>query len=153
MSTILSEIETLYRSHPRADVTSTVTSLLLTILTAPQSLLDTFVILHAGFVAALYRLIGLDFGAYVIQTLIERFDVAYKTEQKECVNLVAFLSELYNFGVVGAGLVYDLVRMFMEDLNEFGTELLLKVIQSIYPSRNLVDEILVNSYDKTILLH
>ena len=47
---------------------------------------------------------------------------------------MAFLSELYNFGVVGAGLVYDLVRMFMEDLNEFGTELLLKVTQSIYPS-------------------
>jgi len=134
MSTILSEIETLYRSHPRANVTSTLTTLLLTILTAPQSLLDTFVILHAGFVAALYRLIGLDFGAYVIQTLIERFDIAHKMEQKECVNLVAFLSELYNFGVVGAGLVYDLVRMFMEDLNEFGTELLLKMIQSIIPS-------------------
>lgn len=134
MSTILTEIEGLYRTHPRANVTSTLTSLLLTILAAPQSLLDTFVILHAGFVAALYRLIGLDFGAYIVQTLIEQFDDAYNRKQKEGVNLVGFLSELYNFGVVGAGLVYDLVRMFMEDLSEFSTELLLKVIQSITPS-------------------
>jgi len=130
MSTILSEIESLYRIHPRANVSSTLTSLLLTILTAPQSLLDTFVILHAGFVASLYRFIGLDFGAYLVQTLIERFDEACTAERKECVNFVGFLSELYNFGVVGAGLVYDLVRMFMEDLNEFATELLLKIIQS-----------------------
>ena len=73
-----------------------------------------------------------------MQTLIERFDDAYNGKQKECVNLVGFLTELYNFGVVGAGLVYDLVRMFMEDLSEFSTELLLKVIQSIAPSESLL---------------
>ena len=70
MSTILTEIELLYRNNPRATVSSTLASLLLTILSAQQSLLDTFVILHAGFVAALYRLIGLDFGAYLVQTLV-----------------------------------------------------------------------------------
>ena len=133
MATILSEIENLYRTNPRATVTSALTSLLLTILTATQSLLDTFVILHAGFVAALYRLIGLDFGAHLVQTLVEQLDIAYKSQQKECINLIGFLSELYNFGVVGAALIYDLVRLFMEDLGEFATELLLKVIQSISP--------------------
>jgi nucleolar MIF4G domain-containing protein 1 len=131
MSTILSEIENLYRTHPRAHVTSTVTSLLLTILTAQQSLLDTFVILHAGFIAALYRLIGIDFGAYLVQTLIEQFDKVYKNQGKDCLNLVVFLSELYNFGVVGATLVYDLIRMFLENLDGFDTELLLKIVQSM----------------------
>jgi nucleolar MIF4G domain-containing protein 1 len=134
MSTILSEIENLYRTHPRAHVTSTLTSLLLNILTAQQSLLDTFVILHAGFVAALYRLIGIDFGAYLVQTLIEQFDKVYKNQGKDCLNLVVFLSELYNFGVVGATLVYDLIRMFLENLDEFDTELLLKIVQSICSS-------------------
>ena len=107
------------------------TSLLLTILMAQQSLLDTFVILHAGFVAALYRLIGNDFGAYVLQTLIEQFDKVYQNEGKDAINLVVFLTELYNFGVVGADLVYDLIRMFLENLNEFDTELLLKIVQSM----------------------
>jgi nucleolar MIF4G domain-containing protein 1 len=130
MSTILTEIESLYRTHPRANVTSTLTALLLTILSAQQTLLDTFVILHAGFVAALYRLIGTDFGAHLIQTLVERFDEVRKDSGKESTNLVTFLSELYNFGVVGAGLIYDLIRIFLEELNETDTELLLKVVQS-----------------------
>jgi nucleolar MIF4G domain-containing protein 1 len=131
MSTILFEIESLYRTHPRANVTSTLTTLLLTSLSAQQSLLDTFVILHAGFVAALYRLIGVDFGASLVQTLVERFDQIYQNEGKDCLNLLVFLSELYNFGVVGAVLIYDLIRVFLEKLNEFDTELLLKVVQSI----------------------
>lgn len=135
MSTILSEIEGLYRSHPRASVTSTITNLLVTILSVQQSLLDTFVILHAGFVAALYRLIGIDFGAHLVQTLVERFDLAYKNDGKDGLNIVIFLSELYNFGVIGAGLVYDLIKMFLETMHELDTELLLKIIQSMTPLR------------------
>lgn len=150
MATILTEIEALYRTHPRGSVSSILTSLLLTILSAQQSLLDTFVILHAGFVAALYRLIGIDFGAYLVQTLVERFDEVYPSCGKEGANLIVFLSELYNFGMVGAGLIYDIIRMFLENMNEFDTELLLKVVQSTTP-KLIVDQIRDNSYDKMIL--
>ena len=130
MATILSEIEGLYRTHPRANVTSTLTALLLAILSAEQSLLETFVILHAGFVAALYRIMGTDFCAYLVQTLVEQFDEAHRKSGKESINLVSFLSELYNFGVVGAGLIYDLIRLFLANLSEVDTELLLKIVQS-----------------------
>jgi nucleolar MIF4G domain-containing protein 1 len=130
MATILTEIENLYRSHPRAEVTSALTSLLLIILTAPQTLLDTFVILHAGFVGALYRLIGIDFAAHLVQTIVEQFDRVYSEAGKDGINLMVFLSELYNFGVVGCGLIYDFIRMFLEPLGEYDTELLLKVIQN-----------------------
>lgn len=131
MSTILADIEGLYRNQPRANVTSVLTNLILSVLTAQQSLLDTFVILHAGFVAALYRLIGIDFAAYLVQTLVERFDDMYRSKDKNGINLVVFLSELYSFGVVGPGLMYDLITMFLEDLDEFSTEALLKIVQSI----------------------
>jgi nucleolar MIF4G domain-containing protein 1 len=151
MATILTEIESLYRSHPRAHITSTLTTLLLTILSSQQSLIDTFVILHAGFVAALYRLIGLDFGAYLVQTLVERFDKVYEMQGKDGINLLVFLSELYNFGVVGAGLIYDLIRIFLENMSEFDTELLLKIVQSMV-LLNVTNEILDNSYDKMIPL-
>jgi nucleolar MIF4G domain-containing protein 1 len=87
--------------------------------------------LHAGFVTALYRLIGIDFGAFLVQTLIEQFDKVFENEGKDSINLVVFLTELYNFGVVGATLVYDLIRMFLENLNELDTELLLKIVQSM----------------------
>ena len=130
MSTIISEIEGLYRTNPRADVTSILTSILLNLLAAQHTLFDTFVILHAGFVAALYRVVGLDLAAYLVQTLVERFDALYGEEGKDSVNMVVFLSELYNFGVVGAGLVFDFIRMFLGRLDEFDTEVLLKIIQN-----------------------
>ena len=130
MATILSEIEGLYRTHPRANVTSSLTTLLLTILSAEQSLLETFVILHAGFVAALYRVMGTDFCAYLVQTLVEEFEKVHHKSGKESINLVGFVTELYNFGVIGAGLIYDLVRLFLESLSEVDTELLLKILQS-----------------------
>ena len=133
MSTILSEIERLYRSHPRADVTSILTNILLNLLAAQHVLLDTFVILHAGFVAALYRVVGLDFGAHLVQTLVERFDALYGNGRKDAVNLVLFLSELYTFGVVGPALLFDFVRMFLQRLDEVDTEMLLKVVQSLVP--------------------
>jgi nucleolar MIF4G domain-containing protein 1 len=151
MSTIVSEIEGLYRSHPRADVSSILTDILLNLLSAQHTLLDTFVILHAGFVAALYRIIGLDFGAYLVQTLVERFDALYGKEGKDALNLVVFLSELYNFGVVGAGLVFDLIRMFLERLDEFDTEMLLKIVQSSFHDFRCADrQIRVSNYDKMI---
>jgi len=65
-----------------------------------------------------------------VQTLIERFDSVYPESGKDGINLIVFLSELYNFGVVGAGLIYDLIRMFLERVSEYDTELLLKVVQS-----------------------
>ena len=99
-------------------------------------------ILHAGFVAALYRIMGTDFCAFLVQTLVERFESIHHKSGKENTNLVAFLSELYNFGVVGAGLIYDLIRLFLETLNEIDTELLLKIIQSKQSCRwNKVDAI------------
>lgn len=130
MSTIISEIEGLYRTNPRAGVTSILTSILLSLLAAQHVLLDTFVILHAGFVAALYRVVGLDFGAYLVQTLVEKFDALYGEEGKDSLNLVVFLSELYNFGVIGAGLVFDFIRIFLERLDEFDAEVLLKIVQN-----------------------
>ena len=81
--------------------------------------------------AALFRIVGLDFAAHLVQTLIEQFDQIYIKQGKDCLNLVIFLSELYNFGVVGAALVYDLIRVFLDKLSDFDTELLLKVVQSI----------------------
>jgi len=128
---MLSEIEQLYRAYPRANVTTTITDLLLTILSAKESLLDTFAILHAGLVAALYRIVGIDFVAQIVQTLVEKFDKVYPSQERAGVNLIVFLSELYNFGVIGSGLMYDLIKMFLDKLTEFDTELLLKIIQSI----------------------
>ncbi|KAI5846467.1 hypothetical protein DFP73DRAFT_623875, partial [Morchella snyderi] len=136
---ILGEIEALYRSNPRGHVTATLSDLFITIACDPSSLMDTFMILHAGLVAGLYKLIGIDFGAHVVQRIVENFDVHYQKTNgienpalgtKECTNLMSFLAELYNFQVVGCGLVFDFIRLFLGEITELNTELLLKIVRN-----------------------
>ena len=137
---IVFEMEQLYRHNPRHHVTSTLTDIILASVCGRSTLLDTFMILHAGLIAALYKITGTDFGAHVTQRIVEEFDKSYtqskgedaNTIGKECSNLISLLSELYNFQVIGCTLMFDFVRMFLKDITELNTELLLKVVRSMF---------------------
>ncbi|KAL4819300.1 hypothetical protein BDW67DRAFT_194188 [Aspergillus spinulosporus] len=134
---ILAEFEKLYREYPRQNVTSTLITLLFGLICERSALQDTFIILHAGFIAAVYKVMGMDFGAEVVQKIVETFDAGGddrgKFEGKEMINLISLLSQLYNFHVVGSTLVFDYIRLFLQDINEDNTELLLKVIRNSGP--------------------
>ncbi|KAJ5668221.1 uncharacterized protein N7477_006791 [Penicillium maclennaniae] len=134
---IVGEFEKLYRDYPRQNVTSTLINLLMGMICERAVLQDTFMVLHAGFIAALYKLIGIDFGAELVQHVVEILDAGAdergKFEGKEIVNLVSLLSQLYNFHVIGSTLIFDYIRLFLGDINETNTELLLKVIRNCGP--------------------
>lgn len=144
---ILGEIEKLYRENPRQHVTSTLVDVLLISVCEPTSLPDTLIILPAGFIAAVYKVIGTDFGAQIIQRIVELFDEHYTRAtfiqdssvtasaetSKETSNLVMLLSELYNFQVVGSNLMFDYIKLFLEKLSELNAELLLKIIRTSGP--------------------
>ncbi|KAL6237664.1 hypothetical protein BDW75DRAFT_203325 [Aspergillus navahoensis] len=134
---ILAEFEKLYREYPRQNVTSTLVTLLFGLICERSALQDTFIILHAGFIAAVYKIMGMDFGAEIVQKIVETFDAGGdergKFEGKETVNLISLLSQLYNFHVIGSTLVFDYIRLFLQDINEDNTELLLKVIRNSGP--------------------
>lgn len=134
---ILAEFEKLYRDYPRQHVTSTIITLLMGLICERSALQDTFLILHAGFIAALYKIIGMDFGAEVVQKVVEAFDAngdeRGEFEGKEQINLISLLSQLYNFHVVGSPLVFDYIRSFLQEITESNTELLLKIIRSMLP--------------------
>jgi nucleolar MIF4G domain-containing protein 1 len=97
-----------------------------------------FIILHAGFIAAVYKVMGMAFGAELVQKMVETFDNGYDSKKgdegtfkgKEAVNLMSLLSQLYNVSVIGSALVFDYVRLFLTDINEPNTELLLKIVKS-----------------------
>ena len=135
--TILSEVEKLYQSAARQDVTATLTDLLLGLFCDPSALQSTFVILHAAFVAAAYKIIGTDFGAEIVSELVERLDDFYpsfnSTSGKQAVNLISMISHLYTFHVIGSRLVFDYVRLFLEEMSEANTELLLRVVRDVGP--------------------
>ncbi|CAG8578533.1 11348_t:CDS:10 [Ambispora leptoticha] len=158
IESIVTSVENLYQKYRRHDVTATITNLVLNIISSKSNLLDQFVTLYATFIAALYKINGIDFCAHFVQTLIEEFEKFHSkysnnnnlskkrdtvknnqddntTESageigKECTNLVLLISALYNFQVVSCVLIYDLVRLFIKDLTELNVELLLKVIKS-----------------------
>lgn len=133
---ILAEFEKLYRDYPRQHVTSTLISLLMGLICERSALQDTFLILHAGFIAALYKVIGMDFGAELVQKVVETFDAGGdergQFEGKEHINLMALLSQMYNFHVIGSPLVFDYIRLFLQEITEANTELLLKIIKSMF---------------------
>lgn len=139
---LLGEIEKLYRVNARQHMTSTLIDLLLTSVCEPTTLPDTLIILPAGFIAAIYKIIGTDFGAQVIQRVVELFDEHYARvasvnqsssapipDSKETTNLIALLSEMYNFQVLGSNLIFDYIKLFLDTLSELNAELLLKIVR------------------------
>ncbi|KAJ5624059.1 hypothetical protein N7510_000368 [Penicillium lagena] len=134
---IVSEFEKLYRDYPRQHVTSTIIDLLMGLICEKSALQDTFLVLHAGFIAALYRIMGMDVGAEIVQKIVETLDAdgadSGKFEGKEFINLVSLLSQMYNFHVIGSPLIFDYIRLFLQEITETNTELLLKVIRNSGP--------------------
>lgn len=134
---ILNEVERMYQSNARQDITSTLIDLLLALFSDRSSLQSTFVILHASFIAAVYKVLGIDFGAEFVSKLVERLD-SYAdsksdTPGKESNNLVSLLSYLFTFNVINSTLVFDYLRLFLEELNETNTELVLRIVRDCGP--------------------
>ncbi|KAG8954229.1 suppressor of glycerol defect [Tulasnella sp. 424] len=138
-----------------ADVTATLTDLVITSISSHSSLLDTFVVLHAALVASLHKILGVDFAAFFVQSVVDEYEKQYNIavtsagasevdgeltgdaggeliKGKEASNLLVLLAELYTFQVVSCVLMYDIIREFLSgDLSEFEVELFLKLLKSI----------------------
>ena len=133
---ILKEIENIYDSNPRQDVTSTLIDLLLARFCDPAILQATFVLLHAALCSAIYKVIGADFGAELLARLVERFSQYHNdpsTTSKEALNLVSLLSHLFTFHVTSSTLVYSHINLLLSPLSESNTELLLRIIRDCGP--------------------
>ncbi|PIA17329.1 ARM repeat-containing protein, partial [Coemansia reversa NRRL 1564] len=148
---ILLQIENQYQKYPRHYVTDVLTSLILQAIRSRIHMLDTILYVNAAVVGAVYRAVGLEPVAHLVQTLMVEFEQRFAdglaeskckrdhdsaddeegelTIGKECQNLCAFIAELYNFQVISCQLVYDVIRLCVKDINEFTAELLLKLIR------------------------
>jgi nucleolar MIF4G domain-containing protein 1 len=130
---ILQSLEDLYTRNPRQHVTSSLIELLVGLVSDPSILNDTFLILHAGFAEAVYKIIGTDFGAQLLEKIvgfIDRFRSSSATDGKQTLNLLAFLSCLYNFQLAGSAILFDYIRLLLDELTETNTELLLRIIRT-----------------------
>ncbi|KAJ8110267.1 hypothetical protein OPT61_g6842 [Boeremia exigua] len=135
--TILKDIEKIYATNPRGYVNTTLINLLIDMLSDPSALLESFIILHAGFIAAIYKVIGPDFGAQIVERIVAEFDKHYQPNKdgagKHTTNLMSVVSELYTFQVIGSNIVFDYIRFFLDELSEINTELLLRIVRAAGP--------------------
>ncbi|KAH7349114.1 hypothetical protein BKA66DRAFT_576007 [Pyrenochaeta sp. MPI-SDFR-AT-0127] len=135
--TILRDIESIYQTNPRGYVNNTLVDLLIGMLSDPSVLLDTFLNLHAGFIAAIYKVIGPDFGAQMVERIVSEIDIHYQPNMdgtgKQTTNLISVVAELYTFQVIGSNIVFDYIRFFLEELTEINTELLLRIVRAAGP--------------------
>jgi nucleolar MIF4G domain-containing protein 1 len=133
---ILAEVESVYQTNPRQDVSTVLIDLLITLFCNKSALQNTFVILHAAFATAVYKVIGVDFGAELLSRLLDKFDTHHSNVDstgKEALNLLSLLSNLFTFNIVRSPIVFDHIRLLLADLCETNTELLLRLIRDCGP--------------------
>ncbi|KAL1900396.1 suppressor of glycerol defect [Ceratocystis pirilliformis] len=133
---ILKDVEKIYTNHARGDANNAMIDALMMQVCNPATLPDTFYVLTAGFAAAVYKIIGESFGSQLVTKVTELFqkeyEVARKTEgqsSKHTSNLLTFMSELYVFQVVGCNMIFDFIRLLLEDITELSTELILRIVR------------------------
>ncbi|KAG7829981.1 hypothetical protein KL943_005147 [Ogataea angusta] len=131
--TVVNDLNALYTENSRQIVNEAIIKVVFQSVLVSTPMLDSFLVLYAAVIVALYRLQGVGFGAYAIQTLVEKVCDYIKTESsnKEASNLVALIAFCYELNLLSSRLMYDVIgQKLIESPTEFKTELLLKLIRS-----------------------
>ncbi|ESX03581.1 hypothetical protein KL918_004627 [Ogataea parapolymorpha] len=131
--TVVNDLSALYTENARQIVNEAIIKVVFQSVLVSTPMLDSFLVLYATVIVALYRLQGVEFGAYAIQTLVEKLCEYIKTESsnKEASNLIALIAFCYELNLLSSRLMYDVIgQKLIDSPTEFRTELLLKVIRS-----------------------
>uniref|UniRef100_A0A1A8NAD0 Nucleolar MIF4G domain-containing protein 1 n=1 Tax=Nothobranchius rachovii TaxID=451742 RepID=A0A1A8NAD0_9TELE len=130
---ICGQLEELYMSCSRKDMNDALTDVLLAACVAPTLMPDRLLMEHVLLVSVLHHAVGLEVGAHFLETVVRRFNEAYKTsgEGKECDNLIAIIAHLYNFQVVHSVLIFDILKELVGTFTEKDVELILFVLRNV----------------------
>ncbi|KAJ3076203.1 suppressor of glycerol defect [Podochytrium sp. JEL0797] len=148
IESIVTGLEECYRGNSRHDVTEIITETTIGFISNHANLLDAFVMTYAALLSCIFNVIGIEFGAHLTQTTVELYiksmeetanlptslpdeDDEKVTDHpsKRATNLVTLLSHLYNFNIVGAPLIYDLVRACLDRMLPLDVEIILKLLR------------------------
>lgn len=134
---IAGSIEAVYGAHARRDCTEVVTDLVLAAVTAQANLLDSFVLVFAALVATLSHLVGVEFAAHLLQRIVETLEAnrggsaaGAVPAERVVMNLVVFLSFLYDLQIVSYRIVGDLIAEAVTRLGELDVEVVLKLVRN-----------------------
>ncbi|XP_045599167.2 pre-mRNA-splicing factor CWC22 homolog [Procambarus clarkii] len=138
MAGIASQIEGMYIKYSRKDMSDTLTDLLFEALVAPSLTPERLVQEHAMLVAVLSVNVGSEVGAHILNEFVirwhddmQRLVPGDSIGTKELDNVLLVIANLYNFRVVDALLVYDILHKLALGFSDKEVELILLVLRSV----------------------
>ncbi|QEU61975.1 Sgd1 [Kluyveromyces lactis] len=145
---IVTSLNELYDNYARQYVNDAINNQMIEVVAQKNKLLDTFIMNYAGVAFSIWKLRGTEAGASFIQALVQKFLEIYSEQiqsarnsksdepiilSKETTNLLTLLGYSYNFGLVSSRLIYDVIKLLIQEPNEYTTELLLRIISVCGP--------------------
>ncbi|XP_016295443.1 nucleolar MIF4G domain-containing protein 1-like [Sinocyclocheilus anshuiensis] len=134
MASISSQLEEMYMSTSRKDMNDTLTDILLAACVTPALMPERLLMEHILLVSVLHFSVGLEVGAHFLETVVRQFDKTYSqldATDKECDNLMSIIAHLYNFHVVHALLVFDILKKLVTCFSAKDVELVLLVLKKV----------------------
>ncbi|XP_004403542.1 PREDICTED: nucleolar MIF4G domain-containing protein 1 [Odobenus rosmarus divergens] len=133
VASISRQLEGLYVAHSRKDMNDTLTGALLSACAPDTAMPSRLVMEHMLLLSVLHRTVGVEVGAHFLEAVVRRFDTVYKNggEGKECENLLTIVAHLYNFHVVQACLVFDILKKLIRTFTEKDIELTLLMLKNV----------------------
>uniref|UniRef100_A0A672L6Z6 Nucleolar MIF4G domain-containing protein 1 n=1 Tax=Sinocyclocheilus grahami TaxID=75366 RepID=A0A672L6Z6_SINGR len=99
-----------------------------------KGLINRLLMEHILLVSVLHFSVGLEVGAHFLETVVRQFDKTYSqldATDKECDNLMSIIAHLYNFHVVHALLVFDILKKLVTRFSAKDVELVLLVLKNV----------------------
>lgn len=142
---ICNEFEVIFRNNRRKEVIELLTETIISSIVRPGgNLLDSFALNFAALAFIINHMVGIEFGAHLIEKLIEIIDSLYIKSKEEVmpssedpnfherslVNCMNFCSFLYDLQVISSNLICDLIRQSAERLDEIDVEIILKLFKT-----------------------
>ncbi|CAJ0916836.1 unnamed protein product [Ranitomeya imitator] len=113
MASISGQLEELYMSNSRKDMSDTLSDIALNACITPAKMPDRLMMEHVLLISILHHTVGIEVGAHILETVVKQFHDQHGdvTDSKECDNLLTFIGHLYNFHIIDSRLVFvfDLV--------------------------------------------
>ncbi|ONH75511.1 Suppressor of glycerol defect protein 1 [Pichia kudriavzevii] len=133
-SSSISELNEVYIDNPRQFVNEAVLKVVIQSVCISTPMLESFLVLYSSAIVALYKLQGVEFGAFVIQKLVEDFLKEIESTERakqELINLSGMIGYLYTLNLISATLIYDIIKWkLIVNPTELKTDILLKLIRS-----------------------
>ncbi|XP_040290126.1 nucleolar MIF4G domain-containing protein 1 [Bufo bufo] len=133
MASISGQLEELYMTNSRKDMNETLTNVVLSACITPAKMPDRLMMEHVLLISILHHTVGIEVGAHILETVVKQFHAQYEdnTDNKECDNLITFIGHLYNFHVVDARLMFDILKMLVSTFTERNIELILLQLKDV----------------------